>query len=139
MTDFNISICPRAARTVDGRPRAGRGRGDAGVGHPPLPHLARPWAAPPPSVPLGDGAAPPLLRRLPDSLPPEEEKNMAIPPEMPPGSGASRHADWQAIGRRTMVVIATVLLTATFVLAGATDPPQCRGEKPGVCPYSTPA
>jgi hypothetical protein len=61
---------------------------------------------------------------------------MVIPPEEPPGSGVSRHADWQASGRRTMVVIATLLLTTAFVLAGATNPAQCRGEQPGVCPYS---
>jgi hypothetical protein len=67
---------------------------------------------------------------------PPEEKNMVIPPEAPPGSGVSRHADWQTSGRRTMVVIVTLLLAAAFVLAGANTSPQCRGEQPGVCPYS---
>jgi hypothetical protein len=61
---------------------------------------------------------------------------MVTPPEAPPGSGVSRHADRQALPRRTMIVIATLLLAAAFVLADANNPPQCRGEQPGVCPYS---
>jgi hypothetical protein len=72
---------------------------------------------------------------VPDILPPKE-KNMVIPPEAPPRRGVSRYTDWQALRRRTMIVIATLLLTAAFVPADANIPPQCRGEKPGVCPYS---
>ena len=77
-----------------------------------------------------------------------------IIPEAPPARGAQRSAHAQSLRKRTMIVVATLLLATAFVLAGAAtttavpvfrnnhvtsilDPsPPCSGEKPGICPDS---
>jgi hypothetical protein len=74
-----------------------------------------------------------------------------ITAEIPPASGAPRGAHAQSSRKR--IAIATLLLTAAFVVTGAPTaaaapvlagnhvmfasdpPPPCRGDKPGVCPY----
>lgn len=72
-----------------------------------------------------------------------------IIPEAPAASGAPRNAHAGSSRKRPMVVVSTLLLAATFVLAGAStataapaftnnhmtsasDP--CSGQKPGTCP-----
>ena len=74
--------------------------------------------------------------------------------ETPLASEAPRSAHARSASERAMKVFATLLLTATFLLAGASaataapatasnsaasafdPPPPCRGEQPGVCPSS---
>ena len=72
--------------------------------------------------------------------------------ETPLASGAPRSARARSACERAMKVVAALLLTGTFFLAGASTataapvatsnsvaavfdpPPPCRGDTPGVCP-----
>lgn len=54
-------------------------------------------------------------------------------------AGESKSDHSRSARKRTVKVVSTFLLAATFVLAGATSaladpPPPCRGDVPGVCP-----
>jgi hypothetical protein len=80
------------------------------------------------------------------------EENIMITTEMPPTEGTPQGVHGQARYRRAVIIAPAILLTAVFISTGAPaataaavfisnnatvagEPPPCRGDKPGICPY----
>lgn len=74
-----------------------------------------------------------------------------ITTETPPPGGTPRGVPGQRSHKRAKIVVPAFLLATVFIFIGAPtataatvfansmrafgDPPPCRGDKPGVCPY----
>jgi hypothetical protein len=74
-----------------------------------------------------------------------------ITTEVSPDDGTSRRVHGQPSRKGAKIVVPAILLTSVFLFTGAPsataaaltnsnmpaswEPPPCRGDKPGICPY----